>query len=349
MSNLARRGDVDDRSDDEYGVDDLDDDITDAIDDTMTREGLCCIKNHACVFFDLETTGYFTPRSEIIQIAAKCGKQEFNVYIYPENEIPSEVQKLTKLSTSDGKMLLDGRQVPTQLPKIALWEFLRFLEKLGDPIVLISHNGFCFDAPFIIRDMRSADVLWRMFDSLVVGFADTLPILKEKLPQKRAINKLKFNLKDLGTALLGKDAVFGMHDALNDVKLLERIMIKAHVTPEDLIGHTESVAALEQQMEASRIKTENKNTMSLLIKKGCVTEDMVNKMAKAGINLKMLQDAYNRIGNYRGVADLLSQDVGGRPRVTKNQRVITNVESRVKKSVEEGLLSLFFEDGFPGM
>ena len=55
------------------------------------------------VYFDLETTGLDT-NAEIVQLAAKCGKYEFNAYVNPSKEISRSASKVTELTNFAGML-----------------------------------------------------------------------------------------------------------------------------------------------------------------------------------------------------------------------------------------------------
>lgn len=112
-------------------------------------------KNSPLVYFDFETTGLSVKYSEICQIAAKYEDQEFSAYMIPLRSISKNAADVTGLSVCAGEMFLHGKKVETTLFHAALQNFLRFLSNLGKDITLVAHNGFTFDARFLIRDIRA--------------------------------------------------------------------------------------------------------------------------------------------------------------------------------------------------
>ncbi|XP_056009320.1 uncharacterized protein LOC125656697 [Ostrea edulis] len=65
-----------------------------------------------CVFFDLETTG-LERDSEIIQIAAACGEEQFHTYIIPRGRISTSATCVTGLAIKDGILYRNGTVVDT--------------------------------------------------------------------------------------------------------------------------------------------------------------------------------------------------------------------------------------------
>lgn len=82
------------------------------------------------VYFDLETTG-LDMSAEIVQIAAKCGRYEFSVYVNPTKEISRSATKVTGLSNDGGFLCPNGKAVEHSNQKEALLAFKQFLESLS--------------------------------------------------------------------------------------------------------------------------------------------------------------------------------------------------------------------------
>lgn len=150
-----------------------------------------------------------------------------------------------------------------------------------------------------------------------------------KLPFRTAA-KLKFTQVDLASDLLGENVAADVHNTLNDVRILQRIVDKAEVTRQELMDRSKSVAAMVQIIQKSALKNTNKVIMDCM--KGSVSVGMIGKMTEAGITLDLLQRAYKK-GN-KGIELLLGEDIGGRPKVTKNKKILRNVFSEVKMIIE---------------
>lgn len=281
------------------------------------------------VYFDLETTGFYSNHTEILQIAAKANLKEFQAFIKPVYGIPRKVSEITHLFLYDDAMFYEDllssmKQVETISLREALTEFLVFLRSFGKPVILIAHNGFRFDVPFLIRDIKEIN-LWAEFKEIVCGFVDTYRLLQKKLPERKA-QKAKFNQSDLACDLLGPEAATGAHNALNDVKILQKIVNKVNITDAELRAHSKSIPSMIFDLEMPTRKE------SLECLQEYLSESMRAKIAKAGFSLHDLQNVFNEKGE-EGIELLLSEDVGGRPRVTKSKKIITNAIVAVKESL----------------
>lgn len=121
------------------------------------------------VLFDIETTGFCPVKHEICQIACKYNSQEFDVYSFPLNGIPTRISELTGLSTHDGRMFDGENPVDGESLYCSLNIFINFLKTIGDTVVLVGHNCFGFDAKFIIHNLEKTG-LYQAFSSIVLDF-----------------------------------------------------------------------------------------------------------------------------------------------------------------------------------
>ncbi|KAH0549407.1 uncharacterized protein LOC123261680 [Cotesia glomerata] len=128
------------------------------------------------VFFDLETSS-FSKQSDILQIAAQYNKSKFSVYENPIQKIAAQASEANGLTNVRGELMLNGTRIPSIPLRLALDAFRNFLTKLKHPVVLVTHN--CkFDAPILINSVKKM-TMTDDFESVVVGFADTLPLLNQ--------------------------------------------------------------------------------------------------------------------------------------------------------------------------
>lgn len=56
--------------------------------------------------------------------------------------IPSKASEITGLSVKNGQMFSNGEAVQSTSIDTALRDFLKFLRKQGDSIILVAHNCF---------------------------------------------------------------------------------------------------------------------------------------------------------------------------------------------------------------
>ena len=112
--------------------------------------------------FDIETTGFSSFTSEIIEIAAVRVRNykpvaDFSTLIHPIEPIPKKITKLTGISDD---MVSDAPPAASALTS--------FLDFIGDDI-LLGHNAYAFDAIFlcdVIYDQLHKQFLNPIFDTL---------------------------------------------------------------------------------------------------------------------------------------------------------------------------------------
>lgn len=127
------------------------------------------------VFFDLETSG-FSARADILRIAAKYKEYEFCIYIKPTMKIKEDASMVNGLRYIDGNMQLHGQILVTVSLLDAMISFYQFLYRFGRKCILTAHN--CnFDYPRIMAAAKKV-YMEHHFQSVVLGFADTLPLIK---------------------------------------------------------------------------------------------------------------------------------------------------------------------------
>lgn len=298
------------------------------------------------IIFDLETSG-LSRNCEILQIAARFEDSEYNAYIMPLHSISSSASAVTGLEVKNGDLVLDSVPVSTVSPRIAISGLLTFLRSIAQSTVLTAHNGFKFDAPLMITFVEQQGML-EEFTSVVHGFADTLPMLKNKLTERRS-SKASFKLSTLAEEYLGSEAAIGAHNALNDVAMLQRLLAHPNIDIiNDLILENvmtvESLITQEQRsLQCKILKTSleclkhKPNPQEPDAKPSGISTSMMIKIAKAGITLEDILQSYNTSGR-RGIEILLMQDVGGHPRVTKTKKVIDNLSYKLAELTEKSKL-----------
>ncbi|XP_024892136.1 uncharacterized protein LOC112467665, partial [Temnothorax curvispinosus] len=175
-----------------YNVSDLFENTPRAMNDPNNFEN----DNYRIVYFDLETTG-LRSTDQICQIAAYDGVSTFNAYITPSIPISRSASAITGMQIIDGDMYVHEDLVQTIPVRAAVDGFLKYLEEISGKenracqIILLSHNGFKFDVPRILSLIVKLGVM-ETFKKTVSGFADTLDILRNALPERRK-NKQSFS------------------------------------------------------------------------------------------------------------------------------------------------------------
>ncbi|XP_034246124.1 uncharacterized protein LOC117648066 [Thrips palmi] len=296
--------------------------IADLVDDPIVMNRPEAPKDAQILFFDLETTGLNTLTCEIIQIAASAADKEFSAYIVPQKRIPPSVVSLTGLKSQGGQMFSHGEVVPTVPVRLALSSFIAFLKELGTTCVLVAHNGFKFDFTIILRVMRQYDLL-DDFLSVCGGFIDTLHVFEEKLPRLKSY-------KQTTLAAKYKIPIDGAHNALADVKVLKELVRVVGVSQFDLMRHITSAAGIVSGVE--QIANKKMIEQSLSVLKPTVKDGMITKIAKARITLEKLKSTFE-IGGEAALAFLLSQDVNGKPAVTKQKKKLEEIAGAVQAAI----------------
>lgn len=125
----------------------------------------------------------------MIQVAACLGGRAlvppFNAYILPVLDVSQHVQGLTGFAKVGGSLTLRGQPVAAGTRGEAvrgLLDFLRQVGAAGKP-VLVAHGAFSSDGNQLIRLVAAEGQLERLAE-LVQGFADTVPLLQEALPDR---------------------------------------------------------------------------------------------------------------------------------------------------------------------
>ena len=259
------------------------------------------------VMFDLETGG-LARTSDIIQISAVCGKNEFNEYIFPTQPISKGASDVTHLSVANGKLCFKGNPVNTVVAKDGLVQFIAFLQAIQNP-VLVRHNIKRFDLRLLHFHLNKYD-LWKKFVSLVVGFVDTLAVFKKEYPKQSS-----YKQSNLMASLLNE--TYAAHNSLDDVKALQKLS--------DLVLSKFSSYIFDSSIVVNSVNApRHKLTLEPLVTGKVISESMANKIAGAGLTYDHLKLAFDRNG-MDGLSAVLSEKVNGKVRVTKHPPIIQRI------------------------
>ncbi|XP_043281560.1 uncharacterized protein [Venturia canescens] len=274
-------------------------------------------------FFDVETTG-LSKSSEIVQLSAKIDDREFDAYLVPTCGFAPTASLVTGLSVEEGVLYRNGVKMATKSRTLTIKSFIDFLSP--GPVILIAHNGGRFDAPLLIKQVQILGLMDN-FLSVVCGFCDTLPLFKKMLPD-RVKSKGSFSQTALAEDFIAIGSSAGAHNSMVDVITLENIVKIVGVTEENLRSNAVTVKSIiTQEIQAAKTADIKKGLDCL---KNGVSIGMLTKIAKAGITIENLTKSLLD-GGEDAVVMLLGVDVNGRPRVTKNKRVLQNLIAELKK------------------
>ncbi|KAJ8393137.1 hypothetical protein AAFF_G00068200 [Aldrovandia affinis] len=188
------------------------------------------------VFFDLETTG-LGRACDIIQLSAVSGGHSLNLYTVPRCRVQRGASAVTGFRVWRHRLYLHHRPVPTITLPEALTSFLAFLRMLGQPL-LVGHNVRRFDCPVLARALDEFQ-LRAAFLRVTSGFLDTLPLARDLL---RGRGQQSYRQESLVRDVLGVS--YPAHDALEDVRALQRLYGAFQPTPEQAQRHTFTLASM---------------------------------------------------------------------------------------------------------
>lgn len=123
-----------------------------------------------------------------------------------------------------------------------------------------------------------------------------------------------------------------VHNAENDVNILEQILQLTKITRETLI---ESAKSWEEQTKIwEKQECATYFLKDLIPLKNVVGESIRKKMAQASINMHSLQNAFREAG-MAGIIQLLSSEVNGKPRVTNHKSSLEKIKMWIQENLVE--------------
>lgn len=276
------------------------------------------------VYFDIETTG-FAADAHILQIAAICDTQVFNVYVHTKTNITTSASAVTQLHHDHGgNLFYRDKEVQTLKISDALESFRQFLEKLSDgnkKCLLVAHNAR-FDVPRLlcaISHVNASKIL-----DLVTGFADTLALFRSVLTERKGPGK--FKLESLSQDFLknSDNEQQSFHDAAYDVLTLKNLVETLNLKNNLLASYKKCNVYLQELSNASKTKvnlkmlTELKDTISLA---------MCKILAMNDISVDNLKNIFKQGGD-EAIVQLFTEKVddnNNKVRITK--RIVHSITS----------------------
>ena len=135
------------------------------------------LPNCKLVSVDIETTG-LSASADVVQLAATCSTQRFSAFMEPGSAFSPQASGVTGIRVKEGRLLQHGQVLETVPAEDVCKQFMDFLRLCAPQVILVVHNIIRFDAPRIIRLLQQHG-LAKDFCSLVFGFTDTLPLIKQ--------------------------------------------------------------------------------------------------------------------------------------------------------------------------
>lgn len=144
------------------------------------------------------------------------------------------------------RLYLHRQLVLTNSLREVLLSFITFLQMMGRPLV-VGHNIRRFDCRLLARDLDTLE-LRTEFESSVSGCVDTLPLAREMLKGRGLTS---FRQEHLVRELLGLD--YKAHDALQDVRALQRLYNELQPTAEVVCRHRFYMDTVEPRTAAEHM------------------------------------------------------------------------------------------------
>jgi DNA polymerase III alpha subunit (gram-positive type) len=250
----------------------------------------------------------------ITQIAACHGDNEtFSQYVLPGKPIQPQASQVTGLSCAGGQLYKDGKPVDAMRIREAINQFILWLNRFPNP-VLVAHNA-TFDANVMSRTLSNLSI---DATSKICGFVDSIPVFKTVVP-----GRSHYALGILVKELLNED--YDAHNAMADVKVLQKLLNVKKVTEVQMLKHSYSLAYIQELDRYQTSHMQNHSSLMPLVNDNVLSKQMITKVAASGLSLSHIFLAYKR-DNVNGIKNIFSErGLGNKPRVTNNTKIIQNV------------------------
>jgi DNA polymerase III alpha subunit (gram-positive type) len=258
--------------------------------------------------------------SEIIQLAAACGEEQFSCYVLPTTPVQDQASRITGM-TFDGTTLYK-LGLPLQAVSLdeCLTSFHQWLLNIHKPI-LLAHNCRKFDSIILCHAISKCK--FHLLSECIHGFCDTLPMLKDHI----STTFTSYSLENLVKNVLG--CSYGAHDAVEDCKYLQKLVEHFSIDTYYL-DYTFSASYIMDVIKQMEITKSNLESLMPLIRSKVVSDSMGKKIASSGLSLHHLHLAYERKG-YDGIFGIFTECFEGKVRVTKHKKIITAVTNFLKE------------------
>ena len=279
-------------------------------------------KDFQSVYFDLETTSLGMD-ADITQISAVHESSHFNQYVVPVKCISAKASEVTGLTCHGDVLMLHGQPVSAVYIHAALTLFISWLSDIGS-CILLCHN-VKFDAPRLTSHLLQCK-LGSPFTNVVHGFSDTLPMFRSLYP----------NLENHKQPTLVKQILketYDAHNALADVVALKKLTDQSNITNELILSNTVSSQwYIEHQLNEKSCKC-NVQSLDNMVKEKVISKQLASKIGNSGLHFNHLLLAVQRSG-FDGLKSVLTEDIDGTVRVTRNTSVIKKLFHYLLKSEE---------------
>ena len=204
-----------------------------------------------------------------------------------------------------------------------LKEFNYFLKASKSRVVLAAHNGRVFHSRILAKALFKKNLL-RAFQSVVIGFVDTLPLFKNLLPGRQSCKQ-----ESLVEDCLNKS--YDFHNSLEDVKSLSDLLLYHNPSCSSLSVHSFTVGFVSQSLQHYERETVNLPSFKCPVADKILTNARAKRIAGSGLNLHQIRLIHAR-GGYDGLHSVLSsKSSNGRSVVTASKKVLQTLSNYLEK------------------
>lgn len=224
------------------------------------------VEKDSIILVDLETSG-FGLNNEILQIAAKCGSSRFATYIHPTQQISAAATKANGLRTYCGTLIYYGIEVSSVFLRVAMGNFLNWLASFKKFRYIATHN-LSFDGPKLYNTIKFCN-LQTDFSEIIHSFIDTLSVIR-----KHTSRKGKDECTIIGLVNWLNLSSTGVHNAIYDVDILDKILRQCKISEDKLIDSATSFATITKKWDDNMLI---KNSLATLDPLKSILSDNLRK------------------------------------------------------------------------
>jgi DNA polymerase III epsilon subunit-like protein len=231
----------------------------------------------------------------------------------PEKPIQPQVSIETGLVCADSELYINGKPLDTIRIREAISQFLLWLGRFPNP-VLVTHNA-SFDASVMTRTLSNLSI---DTTNKINGFVDSVAVLEGVIP-----GRSHYALRSLAIGVLNE--VHDAHNAVANVKMLQKLLNVKEVTDAQMLKHGFSVAYVPELYKYQGCYLENRASLMPLVNDHVLSMQMIGRVAKCGLGLSDLLSAYKK-DNFNGIKYIFTQrGADFKPKVTNNIKIMQNV------------------------
>jgi len=243
------------------------------------------------VLIDFESTGLDVVFDQIIQFAAIIPEtsQIFNRKIKSNKKISPEAFKAHGISYEDIK---DSPFFTSVFELFVHYIEANLKEVSKNKILLVAHNGFTFDFPILLSEIRRNKI---QLNSLSVSLADSMLLMKKikslDPSLKFELNRGKIKLSSLYYTYFEEE--YKEHDALGDCFALEKILFESEVHEHLKLFEIISYASFLEKLN-DRLLVNAKATLLHQKFQGVLSLQMSKKWSQKNITLGVLTSTFHQ-------------------------------------------------------